>query len=267
MSDLTSAIDQQAAQIVFSQAITELDIPTQQASGKLGPFGYEASASANISGGVLDLIPPSNTIRVDNCILKYRLKLNLILDLSIFNICLPKVCVDLPLVPKVCTPGACLKFPKIPVPISHSGEIEFGIDFRLNTEQVHDKWRVNATLIDIPTLDFSPEATAIVRLITNAVGKAVGNVPGVGPVLSTVTSAITDAFSVTGFVEILAKILTPFVSGITVKVFEHSQVLTIIKEEDGQADVKVKIESVNAVLQDTDGDEEMVVSVDISPVF
>lgn len=103
MPDLTTAIDETAANVIVPKALAAQTLPTQSGSTGLGPFGVSWSASGVLSGGTVDLIPPpTGVIRIDSGRLNYSLGLILSLDLSFLDLCLPRICVTIPFIGRVC---------------------------------------------------------------------------------------------------------------------------------------------------------------------
>ncbi len=86
MADIVAAIDETAANVIVPSTIGSLPSVSRSGSGSLGPFGLSWSATASLTGGTVDLIPPpADVIRIAGCRLNYTLGVTLSLDLSFLN--------------------------------------------------------------------------------------------------------------------------------------------------------------------------------------
>ena len=113
MAEIIAAIDETAANTLFQSLTTGLGPYTTGGASNLGPFRVTYSASATLSPGTIDLIPP-DTIRVTGLRVNYSLNASFQLRLADFLPSeIPRICVDIPCVGKVCTPRIPLNWPTI----------------------------------------------------------------------------------------------------------------------------------------------------------
>lgn len=266
MPDLTTAIDETAANVIVPRALAAIPLQPQSGSSNLGPFGVSWSANASLSGGTVDLIPPpTNVIRVDNCRLNYSVGLVLSLDLSFLDFCLPQICVTIPFIGRVCTPRVCVRFPTITVPVNHSSFVDFGVDLRLQSTLVSSTWQIDAVLVAVPTLMLGPSGTALVAAIGAAVTLALLAVPFIGPLLALASAVIFGAFTLANVLGLLGPILTPFVSGLTVRLRDQPRLLEILPASGSDAAVLVRIDALDAILDGSGGEDELIVTAEITP--
>ncbi len=268
MSDLTTAIDETAANIVVPRALALQNLQPQTGSSSLGPFGVSWSAGGTLSGGTVDLIPPpADVIRVDDCRLNYTLGLTLSLDLGFLDFCLPQICVRIPFIGRVCTPRICVTFPTITVPISHSGTVDFGVDLRLDATLVGSTWRVEAVLIAVPTLSLGASGALLVAAIGAAVSLALLAVPFIGPLLALASAVVFGAFSLANVLGLLGTILTPFIAGLRILLREQPRFTQIMAAAGTDPAVFIRIDALDAVLDGSAGEDELIITADIAPPF
>lgn len=263
MPDVVAAIDETAANSLLHDAESALGtVDAPGGSTSAGPLVLQWSASASFSGGTVAFTPP-DVIAIDNCTLNYELAVDLSIDLSFLDICLPQVCVPIPCVGNVCTPKICLTFPPISIPISFSEAIEFSADFELTATLVGGDWEIAIVILSVPTLDLGPGALALLEAITVAIAAALEAIPLIGPFLALITVAIAAAFGIADATGLLGDILTPFVSGLKFKLYKQPQHFEAIPAG-GALDpaVFVTLQNLTAEVQNA-GKPELVVSVDI----
>jgi hypothetical protein len=263
MPDVLAAIDETAGNALFHDAENALGtLHAPSGSTSAGPLFISWGASASFSGGAV-AFTPTDVIAVDNCTINYELDLDLGIDLSFLDICLPQVCLPIPCVGTVCTPKICLTVPPISFPISFSESITFSAEFELVAALVGGDWDIDIVIVGVPTLDLGPAATALLEAITVAVAIALDAVPIIGPFLSLATAAIAAAFGIAEVTGLLGEILTPFVSGLRFNLYKQPQHLEAIPAG-GPLDpaVFVNLQNLTAEVQDA-GKPELVVSVDI----
>jgi hypothetical protein len=268
MIDIVAAIDETAANVIVPVEIAAQPPLTQSGSGPLGPFGLTYTATATISvpaGGVDFIPPPTDVIRLGNGRVNYSLGLNLSLDLSFLNFCLPQICVTLPFFGRVCTPKICFTFPTINVPVSHSGFVDFTVDLRLATALVAGNWEVNAVVVGVPSLVLGPAGALLIAAIGAAVTAALLLVPFIGPLLALASAIIFGAFTVANVLNLLGPIITPFVSGLSIPIYKAPQTFEMLAASGPDPAVNVLLTSVAAALDGSAGEDELVLSVEISP--
>jgi hypothetical protein len=268
VTDIVAAIDETAANVIVPNAIAAQPALSQSGSGSLGPFGvtYAATATIAVPAGGVDLIPPpTDVIRLSGGRVNYALALSLSIDLSFLNFCLPQVCVTLPFIGRVCTPRICITFPTISVPVSHSGFVTFTADLRLATALVGPNWEVTAVIVGVPSLVLGPAGALLVAAIGAAVTAALLLVPFIGPLLALASASIFGALTVANMLNLLGPIITPLVSGIRIPIYNAPQTFQILPVSGPDPAVNVLVTSVAAALDGSAGEDELVLSVDITP--
>jgi hypothetical protein len=266
MPDIVAALDETSANVIVPRALNAISPLTASGSDNLGPFTASWAASATLSNGFVDLIPPpTDVIRITNCRLDYSLNFTFAVDLSFLNFCLPQICVTIPFIGRVCTPRICITFPTITVPVSHSSFLTFSADFRLNVQLSGGNWRVDAVVVGVPFLQLSASAVALLAAVGAAITAALLLVPGIGPLLALAAAAILATIGIAGATGLLGKILTPFVAGLTFNVIPpQPQVFEVLPAAAGEAAVNVTLDSLAATLVASPGEDELRVDADIS---
>jgi len=265
MSEITIAIDENAADKVFDTAIGL--IPTQSASGSgsLGPFVASYSASASFAPGDVDLIAPG-TIRISDFILNWNLSFSFGIDLSdiLPDFCIPQVCIDIPCVGEVCTPEICIDWPTVSIPVSFGDFLKATADFGIAITQTGGNWKVEALVLGVPSLQFGATTAALLAAIGMAITPVLLAVPFIGPFLAIVVNAILIGIGIAGITGFLGPILTPFVSGMRIEIYKQPvnfQVLSAAGPTDPA--VFITLDAVNAFIT-SDTEDELVLTVDIS---
>lgn len=258
MADITLAADQTAATTLLHKA--EIALGTQSTgphNGSIGPFSATYSATASFSGGAVDLIAP-NIIRIADCKLNYSLNLNFSVDLNgiLPHFCLPQVCIPIPFIGNVCTPQICITWPTIPIPVSYSDAITFTADFTLNAHLSGAIWLVDVVIDDIPALNLSPAAVAILAAIGLAVTPILLAIPFIGPFLAVAVDTILATIGIAGLTGLLGPLLTPFVSGLTFNIYKQPKVLTVIPAASpADPDVSINLDLIKAAVLASDKNE------------
>jgi hypothetical protein len=269
MSEIVAAIDETAAADVMHDAESALGTLSRSDSGSLGPFSATYSASATFSGGLVDLIPP-DTIEIKDLRLDWTVGLSFSFDLSsvLPDIKIPAVCVDIPCVGEVCTPEITLiDWPTITIPVNLSDFVLVTGDFKLDISLTGvGTWKVDVVLLGIPNLQIGAASAALLTAIGFAAAIALAPIPFIGPFLALAVAGILGVIGIAGVTGLLGPILTPFVSGLRFTVYEQPQVFEILPSS-GPTDpaVQVRLDSVMADVEGGAGEDELVVSIDISP--
>jgi hypothetical protein len=267
MPDITVAADESAATNLIHEAEVTLGTRSSSGSGSLGPFTASWSASAFFSEGTVDLIPP-DVIRLADCQLNYSLGFGFSIDLGDFlpEFCLPRICIRIPFIGRVCTPKICVNWPTISLPTIHySDVVKFSGDFKLNVYLDGSDWKVDIVVDDIPLLQISPAAAAILAAIAAALIPVLLAVPFIGPFLAALVPAIVAAIGIAGVTGLLGPILTPFVSGLTFNVYRQPKLFEVLPASlPLDPAVNVTIDSITAAVIGSDEDE-LVLTADISP--
>lgn len=265
MSEITVALDEGGANDLFNTALTLLPLPPQAGNANLGPFFASYSANAQFVSGAIDLIAPGS-IRIDHLRLNWQLSLSFGVDLNDFlpQLCFPQVCVDIPCVGTVCTPGFCIGWPTITVPVNLGDFVEATADFGLDIALVGGNWRVRAVVQNVSQLQFGPATAGMLVLIGLAITPLLLVIPFIGPFVAIAVNAILAAIGIAGMLGFLGPIISPFVSGIAIPIYEqpqHFQVLPAAGPNDPA--VFITLDAVTAEVRSSDEDE-LVVGVDIS---
>jgi hypothetical protein len=263
--DITAAIDEPAADDLLDTAVGLVTIPPASGNGTLGPFVAAYNASAALSPGDVDLIAPA-TIRIDDFRLDWNLAFSFGIDLSTFlpDFCLPRVCVNIPCVGRVCTPRVCVDWPTVSVPVSFSDFVQVTADFGISITESGGVWKVEAVVQGVPNLQFGATTAALLAAISLAVTPILLAIPFAGPFLAIAVNAILVAIGIAGITGFLGPILTPFVSGLRIPIYEQAKNFEAIPAA-GATDpaVFVTIDDVRADITSTDEDE-LVLAIDIS---
>lgn len=267
MAEITAALDEVGANTLFATALSILPPLTQSGSGNLGPFLASYSVSGSFASGALDLIAPG-TVRVQNLRLNWTVNLSIGIDLSTIlpDFCLPQACVDIPCVGRVCVPPVriCVNWPTITVPVSLSDFVETTADLGFDIQLVGGMWRVRLVVQNMSQLQFGPATAGLLALIALAVTPILLAVPFLGPFLAIAVNAIVLAIGVAGLTGLLGPILSPFIAGLAVPIYEQPQQFEVLPAS-GPTDpaVRVTLTDVKASVQSTDEDE-LVLAIDIA---
>ena len=266
MSEITAALDEQGANELLDAAIAAIGTQSRTGSGNLGPFVASYTVQGTFTNGDVDLIPPT-TIRIADLQLDWHVDLSFGIDLSSFlpDFCLPQVCIDIPCVGEVCTPKICIDWPTITVPVSFGDFLKATVDLQLDISLSAGNWKVQAELLGVPSLQFGATSAALLLAIGAAVTPVLLAVPFIGPFLAIAVDAILAGIAIAGVIGFLGPILTPFVSGLKVDLYDQPQLFEVLPA-DGPADpsVHVTIDTVNAVVAHNGTEDELVLTADIS---
>ena len=263
--DITAVIDEPAADDLLDTAVGLVSVPPASGSGSLGPFVASYNASASLAPGDVDLIAPG-TIRIDDFRLDWNLSFSFGIDLSTFlpDFCLPRVCVNIPCVGRVCTPRVCVDWPTISVPVSFADFVEVTADFGISITESGGVWKVEAVVQGVPNLQFGATTAALLAAISLAVTPLLLAIPFAGPFIAVAVNAILAAIGVAGVTGFLGPILSPFVTGLRIPIYEQAKTFVAIPASGPtDPDVFVSIDDVSAVITSSDEDE-LVLGIDIS---
>jgi hypothetical protein len=268
MPDIVVAADEVVATTLIHDAETQLGTVTAgPTSGSFGPINASASASASFANGSVDLIVP-DIIRIADCELHYALNLDLSIDLSdiLPDFCLPRICIPIPFDGEICTPKICIDWPTVSIPVGYSDVLEFTADFKLDVQLSGGVWFVNVVIAGIPFLQFSAAAAAILLAIDAAATAILLAIPFIGLFLAVAVNLIIATIGIAGITGLLGPLLTPFVSGLSFNVYKQPKVFELIPAG-GPIDpaVKISLDAISALVDGSAGEDELVISVDISP--
>jgi hypothetical protein len=263
--DIIAAIDEVAATTLIHDAEATLGTIARSGSGSLGPFTATWGASASVQQGTIDLIAP-NVVRVTDCELHYSVNFSFSFDLSsiIPDFCLPRICIPTPW-GDICTPRICINWPTITIPFSYSDVVRFTADFSLDVHMVGTDWLVDVVIVGVPALNLSAASAAILAGLGLAAAAILAPIPFIGPILAIAVAGITSLIAVAGVTGFLGPILSLFVAGLRFNVYRqprHFQVLP----SGGPVDpaVFINLDAVGALVDGSGGEDELVLSVDIS---
>lgn len=267
MTEITAALDETGANKLFDTAIGTIGTQSHSGSGNLGPFIASYNIQATFTSGDVDLIPP-DTIRIVDLRLDWTLNLSFGIDLGeiLPEFCLPQVCVDIPCVGRVCTPRICIEWPTISVPVTFSDFLQATIDFNLNTNLTGGNWVVQAHVQGVPSLQFGATSALLLAAIGAAVTPILLAIPFIGPFLAIAVNIILATIAVAGVTGFLGPIITPFVSGLTIPIYEQPQLFEVLPATSAiDPKVDVTIDLVAASVVHNAPEDELVLTADISP--
>jgi hypothetical protein len=266
MAEITAAVDEQGANDLLDAAIAAIGPQSKNGSGNLGPFVATYNVTATFSNGTVDLIPP-NTIRIVDLRVDWNLSLSFGLDLSSIlpDFCLPQVCIDIPCVGEVCTPKICVDWPTITIPVSFGDFAQGTIDFGLNVALSGGNWKVKAIVQGVPSLQFGAATAGLLAAIGLAATPILLAIPFIGPFLAIAVNAILGLIAIAGVLGFLGPIITPFVSGLEIPIYDQPQLFEVLPAE-GPVDPKVDItiDTIAAVIAHNAPEDELVLTASVS---
>ena len=267
MAEIVAALDETGANKLLDTAIALIPPQSKSGSGNLGPFVASYSVTASLTNGDVDLIPP-NVIRIVDLRLDWSLDLSFGFDLSSIlpDFCLPQVCIDIPCVGRVCTPRICIDWPTITIPVSFSDFVKATADFKLDISLSGGNWKVQAVILGIPNLQFGATTALLLAAIGAAATVVLLAIPFIGPFLAIAVDAILAVIGIAGLTGFLGPILTPFVSGLKIPIYNQPQLFQMLPAESA-VDPKVdfNIDLIAAAVAHNGTEDELVLSADISP--
>jgi hypothetical protein len=265
MAEIIAALDEPGANALLSTALATLPVPPQSGSGNLGPFTASYGVSGSFVHGAVDLIAPG-TVGIQNLRFVWVLNLSMGVDLNLVlpRLCLPRVCVNIPCVGRVCTPRICIPWPSITIPVTLSDFVEATADFGFDIALVGGQWRVQLVVQNVSQLQFGPTTFGMLAIIAAAATPVLLLVPFIGPFLAIAANAIILAIGVAGLLGLLGPIISPFVAGLRIPIYQQPQQFQVLPAA-GPHDppVFVTLDSVGAGVHSSDEDE-LVLGIDIS---
>ena len=268
MPDIQVAVDEAQAGQLVTTAQALLGTQARSGSGSLGPFTADWTASANFTGGSIDLRAP-DIVRVNNMDMNFTVGIKLNINLADFLPQLPSIpsiCIPIPFLPDLCTPEISFPpWPTIPIgPVSHSGTVNFTSDFRMLASQDGTDWKIEIQIVDIPGLSLDAISALIVTGLIGAVAAALLLVPFIGLYLFLATALIGAAIGVAAVTGLLGPILGLFLNGLAFEVYrqpEVQQVLPNMGANDPEVDIKITALSAQVLVSDED---ELVIDAEIA---
>jgi len=266
MAEIIAALDEQGANTLLDTTIGTIPPQSRSGSGSLGPFVASYSVVATLTNGDVDLIPP-DIIRLVDLRVDWDLDLSFGFDLSSIlpDFCLPQICIDIPCVGEVCTPRICIDWPTISIPVSFGDFIKATGDFRLDISLVGGIWKVQAVVVGIPNLQFGATTALLLAAIGAAATPILLAIPFIGPFLAVAVDAILLAIGIAGVTGFLGPILTPFVSGLKIPIYEQPKLFQILPAEspvDPQVDITIDL--IAAAVAHNGAEDELVLTADVS---
>lgn len=266
MAEITAAVDEQGANDLLDTAIAAIGPLFDNGSGNLGPFVATYDITATFSNGTVDLIPP-NTIRIADLRIDWNLNLSFGLDLSSIlpDFCLPQVCIDIPCVGEVCTPKICVDWPTITIPVSFGDFVEATADFGLLAQLIGPNWKVKAVVQGVPNLQFGAATAGLLVAIGLAATPILLAIPFIGPFLAIAVNAILGLIALAGVTGFLGPIITPFISGLEIPLYDQPQMFQVLPAE-GPVDpvVDIRIDAIAAEVAHNVDEDELVLTASIS---
>ena len=267
MAEITAALDEPGANKLLDTAIALIGPQTKSGSGNLGPFVANYTIQGTLTNGDVDLIPP-DIIRIVDLRLDWDLDLSFGFDLSSIlpDFCIPQVCVSIPCIGRVCTPRICIDWPTITIPVSFGDFLKTTADFRLDISLSGGKWKVQAVIVGVPNLQFGATTALLLAAIGAAATPILLAIPFIGPFLAIAVNAILVAIAIAGVTGFLGPIITPFISGLKIPVYEQNQLFDVLPAS-GPFDptVNITIDLVAAVVAHNAPEDELVLTAEISP--
>lgn len=265
MAEIIAAVDENAANTLIDTAISIIPVQSANGSGNLGPFIANYAVSAALVNGDVDLIPPDR-IRIVDLRVNWSVNFSFGIDLSSIlpDFCLPRVCIDIPCVGRVCTPRICIDWPTITVPVSFSDFVMATGDFRLDISQSGGVWKVQAIVVGVPNLQLGATTALLLAAIGVAVTPILLAIPFIGLFLAIGVNTILAIIGIAGVTGLLGPILTPFVSGLRIPIYEQPRLFEVLPVE-GPVDpaVYITIDAITAAVENG-GEDELVLTADIS---
>lgn len=268
MAEIIAALDEQGADKLLDGTIAAIGPQSKGGAGALGPFTATYAVTATLTSGDVDLIPPG-TIRIADLRLDWHLDLTLGFDLSSIlpDFCLPQICVTIPCVGRVCTPKICIDWPSVSVPVSFGDFVKTTIDLGLDINLVGGAtWKVQAVLLAVPSLSFGATTAALLAAIGLAATPILLLIPFIGPFVAIAVNAILLAIGIAGLTGFLGPMLTPFLSGLKLPLYEQPRLFEVLPSE-GPHDprVDISIDSILAAVAHNGAEDELVLTADVSP--
>jgi hypothetical protein len=266
MPDILVAADETAATQIVNAATAALGTLSTSGSSSLGPFTASYSASASFTGGTVDLTAP-NVVKLVNVQMNYSLSFSFSFDLGTIlpEFCLPQICIRIPFIGRICTPRICINWPSVTIPVSYSDSLTFSAAFIPQVTLTGGNWVVTIVIDEIPLLQLSVAAAAILTAIGIAAAALLVGIPFIGPFLALAVAGILAVIGIAGVTGLLGPILTPFVSGLSFEIYRQPQMFPVLPAFSPiDPAVSVRIDNLAVEVQSTDEDE-LVLIADISP--
>jgi hypothetical protein len=266
MGEITAALDEEGANTLLDTVISLIPPQSKSGSGSLGPFVASYSVVGTLANGDVDLVPP-DIIRIADLQIDWNLDLNFSIDLSTVlpDFCLPQVCIDIPCVGEVCTPKICIDWPTISVPVSFGDFVKATGDFQLDINLVGGVWRVQAKILGLPNLQFGATSALLLVAIGAAVTPVLLAIPFIGPFLALAVNVILAAIGIAGVTGLLGPILTPFISGLKIPLYEQPKQFVVLPAESAiDPKVDFTIDLITAAVAHNGAEDELVLGADIA---
>lgn len=117
-----------------------------------------------------------------------------------------------------------------------------------------------------PSLQFGATSAALLLAIGAAVTPILLAIPFIGPFLAIAVNAILAAIAIAGVTGFLGPIITPFVSGLHIPIYEQAQSFEVLPASSAvDPKVDIVLDLVAADVQHNAPEDELVLTADISP--
>jgi hypothetical protein len=267
MAEIVAAIDEGGANVLLVDAMRTVGVLSNSGSGSLGPFTASYNVQGQFASGTVDLIAPS-TVRIDHLHFDWHVDLGFQIDLNSFlpHFCLPQVCIDIPCLGEICTPRICVSWPTVGVSVPLDDFVEATADFGFDIKFDNGSgiWKVQLVVQNVSQLQFGPATAGMLAVIGLAITPVLLAVPFIGPFLAIAVNAILLAIGIAGLTGFLGPILSPFISGLKIPVYQQAKHFQVVAVSGIDPAVFVEIDAVAADVRHSDEDE-LVLSIDISP--
>jgi hypothetical protein len=129
-----------------------------------------------------------------------------------------------------------------------------------------DTWKVELVIAAVPTLQFGAVTGAILAALGAAAFLILAPIPFIGPFLGAAVAGLLAVIGIAGVTGLLGVILTPFVAGLRFTLTEQPRRLPVLPAA-GLLDpeVAITLDTVSVVIDGSGGEDELVLSVDLSP--
>jgi hypothetical protein len=139
-------------------------------------------------------------------------------------------------------------------------------DFRLDITLSGGIWRVQALVVGLPNLQFGATTALLLAAIGAAVTPILLAVPFIGPFLAIAVNAILLAIGIAGVTGLLGPILTPFISGIKIPIYQQPQLFEVLPAESAiDPQVTITLDKITAEVAHTGTEDELILTADVSP--
>ncbi len=149
--------------------------------------------------------------------------------------------------------------------MSFGDHVESDIDFTLSVTQTGGQWRVAAVVQGVPNLQFGASSALLLAAIAAATTPILLAIPFVGLFLTAAVDGILAAIAIAGVTGFLGPILTPFVSGLRIPIYDQPVNFEVLPAESPvDPAITITIDTLTADVQHNAPEDELVLAADIS---